>query len=61
MPAEQKHIADARRICILVVDDKPLVAAIMADILGLEGMRSRRPRMAVRPWRRSPPAHTMPS
>jgi len=37
MPAEQMHVADARRICILVVDDEPLVAAIMADILGLEG------------------------
>ena len=37
MPAEQMHSADARRICILVVDDEPLVAAIMADILGLEG------------------------
>ena len=37
MPTEQKHSADARRICILVVDDEPLVAAIMADILGLEG------------------------
>ena len=37
MPTEQKHSADARRICILVVDDEPLVAAIMADILRLEG------------------------
>ena len=37
MPAEQMHIADARHICILVVDDEPLVAAIMADILRLEG------------------------
>src|SRR5438105_13829244 len=37
MATEQKHSADARRICILVVDDEPLVAAIMADILGLEG------------------------
>ncbi len=37
MPAEQMHSADARRICILVVDDEPVVAAIMADILGLEG------------------------
>ena len=37
MPAEQMPSADARRICILVVDDEPLVAAIMADILGLEG------------------------
>src|SRR6266849_8518102 len=26
-----------RRACILVVDDQPLVAALMADILGLEG------------------------
>src|SRR6266446_7706701 len=37
MPTEQKHSADAWRICILVVDDEPLVAGIMADILGLEG------------------------
>ena len=37
MPTEQKHSADACRICILVVDDEPLVAAIMADILRLEG------------------------
>ena len=37
MPTEQKHSADARRICILVVDDEPLVAAIMADIQELEG------------------------
>lgn len=37
MPAEQMPSADARRICILVVDDEPLVAAIMADILRLEG------------------------
>src|SRR6266446_8628349 len=37
MPTEQKHSADACRICILVVDDEPLVAALMADSLGLEG------------------------
>jgi CheY-like chemotaxis protein len=37
MPAERMRSADARRICILVVDDEPLVAAIMADVLGLEG------------------------
>jgi CheY-like chemotaxis protein len=37
MPAEQMHRTDARRVCILVVDDQPLVAALTADILGLEG------------------------
>jgi two-component system NtrC family sensor kinase len=30
-------ITEARRAYILVVDDEPLVAAVMADTLGLEG------------------------
>jgi len=37
MPAERKPTPPARRPCILVVDDEPLVAALMADTLGLEG------------------------
>src|SRR5713101_814966 len=37
MPAEQVPSTDGRRACILVVDDEPLVAALMADSLGLEG------------------------
>jgi len=38
MPAEQFSASEARRRgCILVVDDEPLVAALLADILGLEG------------------------
>jgi two-component system NtrC family sensor kinase len=37
MPAEGIPISEARRACILVVDDEPLVAALMTDILGLEG------------------------
>jgi CheY-like chemotaxis protein len=37
MPAERIPITDARRACILVVDDEPLVAALMADTLGLDG------------------------
>ena len=38
MPAEQLSTIEARRCaCILVVDDEPLVAAAIADILGLEG------------------------
>ena len=37
MPAEQVPSTDGRRACILVVDDEPLVAALMADTLGLEG------------------------
>ncbi len=38
MPAEQLSTIEARRpACILVVDDEPLVAAAIADILGLEG------------------------
>ena len=37
MPTEQLSRTDARRACILVVDDEPLVAALMADTLGLEG------------------------
>ncbi len=28
---------EARRACILVIDDEPLVVALMTDILGLEG------------------------
>ena len=34
---ERIAITEARRACILVVDDEPLVAAVMADTLGLEG------------------------
>src|SRR5438552_14771685 len=37
MPTEQRSTTDARRACILVVDDEPLVAALIADALGLEG------------------------
>ena len=37
MPAEQVPSTDGRRACILVVDDEPLVAALIADTLGLEG------------------------
>ena len=37
MPAEQVPSTDGRRACILVVDDEPLVAAVMADTLGLGG------------------------
>jgi CheY-like chemotaxis protein len=37
MPTERLLTTDARRACILVVDDEPLVAALMADTLGLEG------------------------
>jgi CheY-like chemotaxis protein len=37
MPAEQLSTAEVRRACILVVDDEPLVAALMADTLRLEG------------------------
>ena len=37
MPTEQLSRTDARRACILVVDDEPLVAALMADTLELEG------------------------
>jgi len=38
MSAEQSPTTEVhRRACILVVDDEPLVAAAIADILGLEG------------------------
>src|SRR5713101_6942042 len=37
MPTERLSTTDARRACILVVDDEPLVAALIADALGLEG------------------------
>jgi len=37
MPTERLSRTDARRACILVVDDEPLVAALIADALGLEG------------------------
>src|SRR5713101_2231433 len=37
MPRERPSTTGARRTCILVVDDEPLVAAVMADTLGLEG------------------------
>jgi CheY-like chemotaxis protein len=38
MPAEQVSSTEARRrACILVVDDEPIVAAAIADILGYEG------------------------
>ena len=37
MPAEELSTTAARHACILVVDDEPLVAALMADTLGLEG------------------------
>ena len=37
MPAEHVPSTDGRRACILVVDDEPLVAALIADTLGLEG------------------------
>ena len=37
MPVERMPITEARRAYILVVDDEPLVAALMADTLGLEG------------------------
>ncbi len=37
MPTERLSTIDARRACILVVDDEPQVAALMADFLELEG------------------------
>src|SRR6266849_6240499 len=37
MPTERLSTTDARHACILVVDDEPLVAALIADTLGLEG------------------------
>jgi two-component system NtrC family sensor kinase len=37
MPSEGLSTIDARRACILVVDDEPQVAALMADFLELEG------------------------
>ena len=38
MPAQELSVTEARRrACILVVDDEPLVAAAIADVLGLEG------------------------
>ncbi len=37
MPTERLSTTAARRACILVVDDEPLVAALIADALGLEG------------------------
>ena len=37
MLRERTSTTGARSTCILVVDDEPLVAAIMADSLGLEG------------------------
>src|SRR5712691_3492550 len=37
MPTERLSTIDARRACILVVDDEPQVAALMADFLGLVG------------------------
>src|SRR5438477_12174405 len=37
MPAEHVPRTDGRRACILVVDDEPLVAAFIANTLGLEG------------------------
>jgi two-component system NtrC family sensor kinase len=42
MTAERRCTTDARRACILVVDDEPLVAALMADTLGLEGYETAR-------------------
>jgi CheY-like chemotaxis protein len=36
MPTERLSTTDARRTCILVVDDEPLVAALIADALALE-------------------------
>ena len=37
MPTEQLSTIDTGRACILVVDDEPQVAALMADFLELEG------------------------
>src|SRR5437588_9530480 len=37
MPTERLSTTDARRTCILVVEDEPLVAALIADALWLEG------------------------
>ena len=37
MPTERQSTTEARPACILVVDDEPLVAALIADALGLEG------------------------
>ena len=37
MPTERLSTTDACHACILVVDDEPLVAALIADALGLEG------------------------
>ena len=37
MPAQPMPTAEARRACILVIDNEPLVVALMTDILGLEG------------------------
>ena len=37
MPAERMPTPNSRPACILVVDDEPLVAALLADFLRLEG------------------------
>jgi CheY-like chemotaxis protein len=37
MPTERLSTPDACRVWILVVDDEPLVAALMADSLAMEG------------------------
>ena len=37
MATERLSVTETRPACILVVDDEPLVAAIIADTLGLEG------------------------
>src|SRR6266566_7841262 len=37
MPAQPMPTAEARRACILVIDDEPLVVALMTDTLELEG------------------------
>jgi two-component system NtrC family sensor kinase len=37
MPTERLSTIDTRRTCILVVDDEPQVAALMAEFLELEG------------------------
>ena len=37
MPAQPMRTTEARRACILVVDDEPLVVALLEDFLRLEG------------------------
>ena len=61
MPTEPMPSTEARRAYILVIDDEPLVAAVVADTLMVIGCEVEALRMAGRPWRRSRPAHTISS